>query len=121
MTVHHVFIEPDRLTPSGQTYVASLAVSDAEGDESFDILVSGSTDPEHDACRVLAARSLEGEVQFYFQGKPSLRFKDLRKAALKRVVETTKEGPRIGRWIPHPRSASRMPILPDTESQERPF
>lgn len=106
MTVHHVFIEPQRLAPWKQHFTACLAVSNPNGDDSFDPLVSTSSDPEFDACRVLAGRGLEGAVQFYFRGKPSLRFKDLREAAQKRVIETAQGGPRVGKWKAFPEVVS---------------
>lgn len=64
-----------------------------------ELIVAGSRDPEHDACRALQARGITGKLQLIDgnTGKPRTRI-DIEAGAKWRVSEEDTDGLRLRRW-----------------------
>ena len=68
-------------------------------------IVSDSADPEHDVCRALLDRGLDGPVTFYTpSGTPSMVL-DVRKGAGRTVRENDRVGPTLRKYAPFASSA----------------
>jgi hypothetical protein len=68
-------------------------------------LIESTRDPEFDACRALAAKGITGILVTYNLGSsvPRLRV-DIAKGAQLMTIDNASDGPRIGRYRPHPKS-----------------
>ena len=71
------------------------------------ILIEDTRNPEYDACRVLLAMGITGEVQTWRQDRqePCLRL-DIERGANLTVEEGQRVGPRLRRWVAHPDAAN---------------
>jgi hypothetical protein len=96
VTVHVEIETADR----GRRYTATVIGEAA-------LLISGSRDPEHDACRALVRRGHEGPVQFSRRGTPTLLVKSARIGAGRCIEENTFRGPRLAKWKPHPMATAK--------------
>lgn len=95
MTMNHDLIirASGKFGPKGEKYDVLLA---------GEIIASGAS-PEFAACRVLDGMGLDGLARFWREGKPSWGLQiPIKKGAKRTVVETTKIGPRFGKWAPNP-------------------
>jgi hypothetical protein len=71
-------------------------------------LIESARDPEFEACRVLLAKGITGTLATYSPGSsvPRMRI-GIAKGAQLMTIENAADGPRIGRYRPHPKSADR--------------
>jgi hypothetical protein len=66
-------------------------------------LVESARDPEFEACRALFARGIVGTLVTYSPGSLVPRMKiDIEKGAKLSTIDNANEGPRFGRYRPHP-------------------
>jgi hypothetical protein len=71
-------------------------------------IVTGSRTPEFDACRVLAARGLTGELAILDTVTKKLRLTvDIEVGAKLTVLENRKHGPRFAKWKSFERGTAR--------------
>jgi hypothetical protein len=62
-------------------------------------IVTGSRTPEFDACRILLARGLTGNLVVFDAGTRKLRLTvDIEAGAKLTVLENRKHGPRLAKW-----------------------
>ena len=68
-------------------------------------LIESPRDPEFEACRALLARGITGVQVTYCSGSsvPCMRI-DIAKGAQLMTIDNATDGPRIGRYRPHPKS-----------------
>ena len=66
-------------------------------------LVESARDPEFEACRALLAKGVTGTMVTYSHGSsvPRLRV-DIEKGAKLATIDNANDGPRFGRYRPHP-------------------
>lgn len=71
-------------------------------------LFESARDPEFEACRALLARGVTGTLVTYSPGSsvPRMRI-DIAKGAQLMTIDNAEDGPRIGRYRPHPKSSDR--------------
>jgi hypothetical protein len=73
-------------------------------------IVASTRDPEHAAARALVARGVTGRMVSYVDGRRSMLWPSIEKAAGRGVVEKANGGtPRVGKWTPHPRTEKDGP------------
>jgi hypothetical protein len=91
---HRIDIEPTHYTSTGPRYrVMYLG----------ETILEGARTPLFDACRVLLARRITGTLVMYRRGDTVPRAKsDIEKGAESTIIETAKDGPRLGRYRPYP-------------------
>jgi hypothetical protein len=70
------------------------------------ILIESARDPEFEACRALLVKGINGTVVTYSprSSVPPMRI-DIEKGAKLMTIDNATDGPRIGRYRPHPSSA----------------
>ena len=70
-----------------------------------DTLIESARDPTFEACRVLLARGIVGTLVTYSprSSVPRLRV-DIEKGATLMTIDNANDGPRFGRYRPHPDS-----------------
>jgi hypothetical protein len=87
---HRIDIEPASLGERGQRYLVRHAGA---------VLVASSRTPEFDACRVLLAKGITGQLEVWHTGAafPALGL-DITKGAGLTVEESDRVGPRFARW-----------------------
>jgi hypothetical protein len=93
---HRVDIEPTHHTSTGERYrVMYLGVT----------LIGSARDPTFEACRALLARGITGTLVTYSPGSSVPRMRvDIEKGAKLTTIDNATEGPRFGRYRPHPTS-----------------
>lgn len=66
-------------------------------------VVENKADCEFDACRVLLARGITGTLVTRWNGQPcNSMLIDIRKGALRTVIDSDRTGPRFAKWNPRP-------------------
>jgi hypothetical protein len=66
-------------------------------------LIASARDPEFEACRALLAKGIIGTLVTYGPGGTAARMRiDIEDGAKLTTIENANEGPRIGRYRPHP-------------------
>lgn len=104
-----IFIEPARRGSRGQSYRVRLGAADGP------IIVEGSTDPEHAACRYLVAQGLKGKLEVWSAGRatPRMLIRSIEVAAGMSATDEDRKGVRLRKYQP-PLSA-RTPAEDDAE------
>jgi hypothetical protein len=67
-------------------------------------ILSGSSEPFLEACRILKARGLSGPVELWDETRPFPRMRSTIEAAAWLTVEEGDGRPRFRRWRPNPRA-----------------
>ena len=68
-------------------------------------LIESTRDPEFEACRALLAKGVTGILVAYSLGNAVHRMRiDIAKGANLMTIDNATNGPRIGRYRPHPKS-----------------
>ena len=80
---------------SGQLFAGSVAGED---------VVTSTTTPLFNACRVLQAKGVTGPIEMW-GGEPYPRMQTTIEAGAKRTVDDGKRGIRFARWFPDVRAA----------------
>jgi hypothetical protein len=71
-------------------------------------LIESTRDPEFEACRALLAKGFTGNLVIYSPGSSVPRMRvDIAKGAQLMTIDNATDGPRIGRYRPHPKSSDR--------------
>jgi hypothetical protein len=69
-------------------------------------LIESARDPEFEACRALLARGIVGTVVTYSPGSSTPRLRvDIEQGAKLMTIDNANDGPRFGRYRPHPDGA----------------
>ena len=93
---HRVDIEPTHYTSTGARYRVTYL---------GETLIESARDPEFEACRALLAKGITGTLVTYSPGSSVPRMRvDIEKGAKLTTIDNATEGPRIGRYRPHPTS-----------------
>jgi hypothetical protein len=71
-------------------------------------LIKSARDPEFEACRALLAKGITGTLVTYSPGSsvPCMRI-DIAKGAQLMTIDNAEDGPRIGRYRPHPKTTEQ--------------
>jgi hypothetical protein len=93
---HRVDIERTHYTSTGARYSVTYLGK---------TLIESTRDPELEACRALLARGIRGTLLTYSPGSSehSMRI-DIEKGAKLMTIDNVNDGPRFGRYRPHPKS-----------------
>ena len=91
---HRIEIERTRYTSTGARYRVTYL---------GETLIESARDPTFEACRALLARGIVGTLVTYSPGSsvPRLRV-DIEKGSKLMAVDNANDGPRFGRYRPHP-------------------
>jgi hypothetical protein len=93
-TEHRVEIERTRYRSTGARYRVTYL---------GETLVESARDPEFEACRALLAKGIRGTLVTYSPGSSVPRVKvDIEKGAKSMTIDNATDGPRFGRYRPHP-------------------
>jgi hypothetical protein len=78
--------------------------AEAERQKGLNLIDLGSArDPEFEACRALLAKGITGTLLTYSPGSSVPRMKvDIEKGAKLATIDNANDGPRLGRYRPHP-------------------
>jgi len=93
-TEHRIEIERTHYRSTGARYRVTYL---------GETLVESARDPEFEACRALIAKGVTGTLVTYSPGSsvPSMKV-DIEKGAKLMTIDNATEGPRTGRYRPHP-------------------
>ena len=92
--IHRIEIERTRYTSTGARYRVTYL---------GETLIESARDPTFEACRALLARGIVGTLVTYSPGSsvPRLRA-DIEQGAKLMTIDNANDGPRFGRYRPHP-------------------
>ena len=91
---HRIEIERTHYTSTGARYRVTYL---------GETLIESARDPTFEACRALLARGVVGTLVTYSPGSSVARLRvDIEKGAKLMTVDNTHDGPRFGRYRPHP-------------------
>ena len=84
-----------------------------------EVIVTGSSTPEFDACRILVARGITGTLVVHDAVTKKLRYTvDIEAGAKLTVIENRKRGPSFGKWEPFKSGVANAP--PQRQLSEAP-
>jgi hypothetical protein len=93
---HRIDVERTHYTSTGARYRVTYL---------GETLIESARDPEFETCRALLAKGVTGTLVTYSPGSSVPRMRvDIAKGAQLMTINNATDGPRIGRYRPHPKS-----------------
>jgi len=91
---HRIEIEPTHYRSTGARYRVTYL---------GETLIESARDPTFEACRALLARGIVGTLVTYSPGSSTPRLRvDIEQGAKLMTIDNANDGPRFGRYRPHP-------------------
>jgi hypothetical protein len=91
---HRIEIERTRYTSTGARYRVTYL---------GETLIESTRDPTFEACRALLSRGIVGTLVTYSPGSSAPRLRvDIEEGATLMTIDNANDGPRFGRYRPHP-------------------